>query len=134
MDVYAEQILDHYRHPQHKNVLDEPTVSHQEVNAACGDRITLQLRLQDDRVTEVGWQGDGCAVSQAGMSLLAGTLLGQSMQELEMRSKRDIEELLSVPVGPRRTKCALLCLHALRNTLRALKGQEPQAWMETLGE
>lgn len=134
MDIYAEQILDHYRHPHRKTALQTPTVTHEEINTACGDRVTLQLTLESDRVTDVGWLGDGCAVSQAGMSLLSEELMGKSMEELERLTKQDIEQLLSVPIGPRRAKCAFLGLHTLKNTLRALRKEEPQTWVETLEE
>lgn len=133
MDLYAENILDHSRHPHRKSLLREPTVDREEANASCGDKIRLQLWIADGKVNDVGWEGDGCAVSQASMSLLADELIGMSAEEAERLSATDIKDLLGIDVGPRRTKCALLSLHALKNALREVRGTQPQSWSETLG-
>lgn len=136
MDVYAENVLDHYRHPRGKQPIDAPTVSHQEINLSCGDELTLQLVLRDGMVERAGWSGTGCAISQAGMSMLMEDLEGRNAKELEKLRKEDLYALLGVPIGPRRTKCALLALHTLKNVLRKAKSLPAQGWLETveLGE
>lgn len=118
MDLYAENILDHYRHPRGKQALESPTVKHEEVNVSCGDALTVSLKIENERVTEVGWEGSGCAVSQAAMSMLSEELAGKSLKEVESLKKEDVYELLGVPIGPRRVKCALLGLDAIMNALR----------------
>ncbi|MDD4319821.1 MAG: iron-sulfur cluster assembly scaffold protein [Candidatus Peribacteraceae bacterium] len=133
MDLYADNILDHARHPHRKSPLPSPTVEHEERNASCGDTLTLQLTIEDGRVTDVGWAGDGCAISQAGMSLLSDELTGKTERELEALTKTDVLGLLGVDVGPRRLKCALLSLHALKNALHRWKKEPEQGWNETMG-
>lgn len=130
MDLYAENILDHYRHPRGKQRLASPAVTHEEVNLSCGDNLTLDLTVHEDRVTAMGWNGSGCAISQAAMSLMTEELTGKSFAELLALRSPDILALLGVPVGPRRFKCALLGLHTLQNALRKLNGAEPQGWAE----
>jgi nitrogen fixation NifU-like protein len=130
MDLYAENILDHYRHPRGKELLPSPTVDHEEVNLSCGDALRLQLQLRDGHVERIGWSGTGCAISQAAMSMLAEDMAGRSVADLERVRKEDIFSLLGVPVGPRRTKCALLALHTLKNALRKARGEAPQRWLE----
>ena len=132
MDVYAENILDHYRNPRFKGEVEDPTVSHSEANHSCGDQLSVSLKISDGKITEIGWQGTGCAISQAAMSMLAEELEGMLVENAEQLSKAEIIELLGVPIGARRTKCALLCLHTLKNALRAATGKDPQSWLQTV--
>ncbi|OGJ59224.1 hypothetical protein A2635_03675 [Candidatus Peribacteria bacterium RIFCSPHIGHO2_01_FULL_51_9] len=131
MDLYADNILEHYRSPRDKKKLLSPTIEHGEVNPACGDVLTLQLTIDDDTITDLGWNGTGCAISQAAMSLLAEDLKGKTISQVATFRPQDIYDLLGVPISPRRLKCALLCLHALKNALHILKGEKIQNWSET---
>lgn len=132
MDLYAENILDHYRDPRYKGALADAHVTHSEANISCGDEVTLQLNIEDGRIKEVAWEGIGCAISQAGMSILCEELEGMSLQDASALQKDDIYELLGIPVGPRRFKCALLCLHTLKNALRTHNGEDVQSWLDTV--
>lgn len=132
MDLYAENILDHYKHPRNAELLPHPDVSHREENASCGDDLNLTLTLKNGVIAEIGWSGQGCAISQAAMSLLSEELTGKSLDEAGAMKKVSILALLGVPVGPRRLKCALLCLHTLKNTVRKVKGQEPESWLRNV--
>ena len=132
MDLYAENILDHYRHPRGKSRLPSPTVTHEELNLSCGDALTVDLLIDGDRIRSVGWEGSGCAISQAAMSMLSEALVGKSLQEVDALQKEDVYELLGVPIGPRRVKCALLCLYAVKNAGRKFKKEQPQEWTETV--
>ena len=134
MDLYAEHILDHYHHPLGKGKLETPTITHEERNESCGDDIVIELAIEDDTITAIRWQGEGCAVSQAAMSMLTEKLEHMRVEEATALRANDIRDLLRVPIGPRRSKCALLCLHALQNALHALKSEPPQSWAQTLGE
>lgn len=132
MDLYAENILDHYKHPRQKGMLTNPTVSHQEENASCGDDLTLDLKIEDGVLKELQWRGSGCALSQASMSILSEELAGKKVSELDALTPKHIYDLLGVPVGPRRFKCALLSLHTLRNALAVATGKSAQSWLETV--
>ncbi len=133
MDLYAENILDHYRHPRGKRPVTAPTVTHEEINVSCGDALTISLVIANDQITAVGWEGSGCAISQAAISMLSEELTGKSLKEIESMTKEDVYELLGVPVGPRRFKCALLCLHTLKNAVRKFRGDPAGGWRETVG-
>ena len=132
MDLYAEQILDHFRHPRNKTPLVSSSISHEEKNTSCGDFLTIDLQIEDGKISGVGWSGEGCAISQAGMSLLSEELLGKTVEEANSFTAKTVNELLGVPIGPRRMKCALLSLHALKNALRIHEGKEAQGWAETM--
>ncbi len=133
MDLSAEHILDHYRHPHHKVWLEHPTVTHAEQNWSCGDALIVQLCIEDDRIAAIGWSGEGCAVSQAAMSLLSESLEDTTLTEAEALSARDVIDLLAIPIGARRLKCALLGLHTLQNAIRAFRSLPPLTWGETVG-
>ncbi|PIR48177.1 Fe-S cluster protein [Candidatus Peregrinibacteria bacterium CG10_big_fil_rev_8_21_14_0_10_55_24] len=134
MDLYAEHILDHYHHPLGKGKLATPTVVHEERNESCGDDLAIELTVEGDIIMAVRWQGEGCAVSQAAMSMLSEKLEHMRTEDAAALKPNDIREMLRVPIGPRRTKCALLSLHALKNALLKLHHKPSQSWAETLGE
>lgn len=134
MDIYAENILDHFRNPRGKGELDTPDVTHTEKNVSCGDALTISMKFDGDVLKEISWEGEGCAISQAGMSLLSEGLKGKTKEELMSISIAHIRELLGIEIGIRREKCAFLCLHTLKNALRKKAGKAEQSWGETLNE
>jgi nitrogen fixation NifU-like protein len=79
--LYQEVILDHYKHPQHKGL--SPTFSAQvsHVNTSCGDEIILNIILEDDVITSLTWEGQGCSISQASVSMMTDLLTGKSLEE-----------------------------------------------------
>jgi len=133
MDLYADNILDHYKHPRHKNVMSDATVTHAEKNLSCGDTVTVTLKIDDDRVTEIGWQGEGCAISQAAMSLLSEELTGKTLAELDALTPDEMRAMLGIEIGNRRIKCALLGLHTVKNAIHTYRKEPLQGWMETVG-
>ena len=114
-DLYRELILDHYRNPRKKGLLDPADIDYMEDNPVCGDHIRLTLQLdENDIVQAVGWDGEGCAISQASASMLYDTLLGKSLDEIRTIGKEDILDMLGIPLSPVRLKCALLSLKVLK--------------------
>lgn len=114
-DLYRDIILDHYQNPRNKGLVDPADVDYEEDNPVCGDHIHLTLQVDDqDRVTAVGWEGEGCAISQASASMLSERIAGKTLDELRDFSKDDILEMLGIELGPVRLKCALLSLKVLK--------------------
>lgn len=132
MDLYADQIIDHSKHPRHAGSIRDASVVHEEANISCGDRVRLEVRVENGTVADVGWLGTGCAISQAGMSLLSEYAIGKTVDQLLALKKPDVLAILGVPVSERRMKCALLGLHTLLNTLRLQQALAPQSWSETV--
>lgn len=125
--LYQDVILDHYKHPQNKKLSAEFDAQVHHVNPSCGDEITLNLTLKDGYVDQVTWDGVGCSISQASVSIMSDLLQGKSLQNariiegefLELMqskgSKNGNEDLLEDAVAfagvskyPARIKCALL--------------------------
>ena len=113
-DLYRENILDHYRHPRHKGHLDAPDIHYHDVNPFCGDEITIELKLEGDRIAGVAFDGRGCAISQASASMLTEEILGKTLSQVKALDKDDILEMMGIPIGPVRLKCALLSLKVLK--------------------
>ena len=132
MDLYADNILDHYRDPRNTGKGQGASTSRSEDNPACGDSLTVHLWIQDGILQKIEWEGEGCAISQAGMSMLSEELEGMATSDVLGLKKDDVYELLGVPIGPRRFKCALICLHTVKNAIRAHEENEPQSWLETV--
>jgi nitrogen fixation NifU-like protein len=114
-DLYRENILDHYQNPRNYGTLDAPDISYQDDNPLCGDVIRLDIQLDDEqRVKQVRFSGEGCAISQASASMLTEEILGKTLDEIKQISKDDILDMLGIQLGPVRLKCALLSLKVLK--------------------
>ena len=114
---YAEEILDHYKHPRNFGQLDAPDVHVEANNPLCGDRLSMDLVVQDGVVQDVRFNGRGCAISQASASMLTEEMVGKPLSELASTSRQDILDNLGVPISYARMKCALLSLHLMRQAL-----------------
>lgn len=134
MDLYAEHILEHHRHPRCRAPVKKPTVTHGEHNPACGDAITLELKIEKGKITAAGWNGSGCALSQAGISMLLEKISGMKTADAALFSPKDMRSLLGVPLTTRRLQCAFLPLLAVRNTLRKHSRNPLLTWTELLEE
>jgi len=113
-DDYRELILDAARNRQNWGLLSPADFNHAEYNPVCGDHLHLTLRIDPDGlITEVGWEGEGCAISQASASLLGERLKGMSMADALALTRDDILAMIGLPLMPTRQKCALLSLKTL---------------------
>jgi nitrogen fixation NifU-like protein len=112
--LYREIILDHYRNPRNKGTLDPADYSYEDVNPLCGDEIRIDVRVADDKVSDIKFSGRGCAVSQASVSILTEMVEGMTLDEVKALTKDDLLEELGIPVSPARLKCALLGLKVLK--------------------
>ncbi len=114
-DLYRELIIDRYKNPHFRGSLEPHDISFEDDNPLCGDHIRIDLRLNgDDRVSEVAFDGQGCAISQASADLLVETVLGKTLDEVKQINKQDILDMLGIELGPVRLKCALLSLKVLK--------------------
>jgi nitrogen fixation NifU-like protein len=114
-DLYRQQIIDRYKHPLKRGVLDPHDITFEDENPLCGDRLRIDLRVgPDGRITQAAFSGDGCAISQASADLLLEYIEGKPLEDVRALSKEDILELLGIELSPIRLKCALLSLKVLK--------------------
>ena len=134
-DLYQEILLDHNSKPRNFRKLEEANRSADGYNPLCGDQIQLYLKVEDDKIIDVGFQGTGCAISRASASMLTQSVKGQSVEraqeifdafhnmltepdaELDYDTLDDLECLAGVSDFPTRIKCAVLAWHTLRAAL-----------------
>jgi nitrogen fixation protein NifU and related proteins len=116
-DLYRDYILEHYRRPHNFGVLETPSATYEGANPLCGDRITMQLTVDDGVVTDVGFTGRGCAISQASASLLTDEIRGKTLDEVTRFAATDLLDLLGIEISPARLKCAMLSFDSLQHLL-----------------
>jgi nitrogen fixation NifU-like protein len=118
-DMYQERILEHYRKPRNFGHLEHVDKKGTEANPLCGDSITVELLLDasGQKVEDVRFHGEGCAISVASASLLSMEVKGKTLKELSDLTQKDIERMVGVPLSPVRIKCALTPLMALGHAL-----------------
>jgi nitrogen fixation NifU-like protein len=114
--LYRDQILEHYKRPQNFGRLDDFDLEAEDNNPFCGDEQHVFIKLDDDeRVAEVAFEGQGCAISTAATSLLTDELAGMTRDELLRLPKEFVLELLGIEISATRMKCALLGLKVVKS-------------------
>ena len=116
-EIYKENILDHYKYPHNHGDLPENTLTHREHNPLCGDEIIIYLKINEGKVEDVKFKGSGCAISIASASMLTDKIKGKTLEEVKQVRKEDILEMLGIPIGVVRMKCALLSLKTIHKGL-----------------
>jgi nitrogen fixation protein NifU and related proteins len=145
-DLYRDVILDHNRRPRNFGPLEAADASADGVNPLCGDRLTLRLKLAADKIEEIRFEGQGCAISTASASLMTEAVKGKTRAEalgLFERIHRLLTEDDAEPDGlgklaalsgvreyPARVKCASLCWHTLASALKSHDAPSPQVSTE----
>ena len=117
--LYSDILLDHFRHPRNYGDFTAPDISYEEFNPLCGDRVRIEVRINNSIVEEARFKGDGCAISLAAASLLTELIRGISIDELATLSDERLIAALESNIKPARIPCALLPLEALRAGLKA---------------
>jgi len=126
-NLYQEVILDHYKNPENKGLASTYDAQVHHINPSCGDEITLNLALNGEKISAISWDGVGCSISQASVSIMSSLMLGKNLKEAQivldefvtlMQSKgtgtpdeailEDAVALAGVSQYPARIKCALL--------------------------
>lgn len=142
-DLYRDILMDHYKYPRGKKTIEHPDIENEGKNPLCGDSMTVQLRLHDDKVEDVGINCAGCAICTASASMLADIITGKSIDEIREISRvvkhmlkgeefdtdmklGDLEALEGVKKFPVRIKCALLSWTTLANSLDAWESGKKQ--------
>lgn len=126
MDLYRDNILDHYQNPRNFGHLKAAVAKAEENNPLCGDRIGMEVKFKVQSATrwtkfkvieEVKFYGEGCSISMASASMLTEKIKGKSIDAVKKLATDDILEMLGIQLTPTRLKCALLALEVLQKAL-----------------
>ena len=113
---YIENILDHHDHPRNRRPLQPADIEASGGNPGCGDIVVMYANLgSDGRIAEVGFQGEGCTISQAAASMLTEELIGRTLDEVRGMSYEDVIDAMGKEVVATRTRCATLALTIMKN-------------------
>jgi nitrogen fixation NifU-like protein len=129
--LYREVILDHYKNPRGHGVLEDADAHAEGQNPLCGDEVSISVRFAEDgdTIDEIGFEGRGCAISQAATSMLTEMVQGRKASEVATLPKEELLEEIGIPLTPIRLKCALLGLGVLKVALHRAKGTPlPPEW------
>lgn len=113
-DLYREIIIDHAQHPHNHGTIPDADVSYEDSNPLCGDKIRMDMKIENGVVTDVKFSGKGCAISQASASMLTDEIKGKSLEEIRHMDKQFVLDLIGISLGPTRIKCALLPLKVIK--------------------
>ncbi len=114
-DLYREQILDHSRNPRNFGEIEHPDFTFEDSNPLCGDRVRIDVKVDNGIITDIKFSGRGCAISQAAVSMLTEMVKGHDVAEIRELSVEDMLDELGIPISPARVKCALLGLKVLKS-------------------
>lgn len=126
-DLYRQNILDHYQNPRNFGTLPKPDISVEDSNPLCGDKIRMDLLVEDGRVKDVRFSGVGCSISRAAASMLTEEIKGKTLDEVKRIGRDEVLEMLGIELGPVRLKCALLALKTLKVGVYGIRGWNGEA-------
>lgn len=118
-ELYAELLLEAAKHPTHYGLISQANMSGGSLNASCGDQISLTGKIDNDILTELKWQGNGCIISRAHMDGLAQRAIGQNINQIARFTKSDMLQLFGFDdtIAPGREKCLMIGLVALQEAI-----------------
>lgn len=131
--MYKEIILDYYKNPRNRGTIEIPDAKSKDSNPLCGDVVEMQLKFSNGKVSDIKFNGDGCAISQASASMLTEMVMGKTIDEVRKIDKAILLDNLGSPnLGAVRIKCALLPLKVMKSALYGYLGEKMEADEETV--
>lgn len=119
-NIYSEMILEYYKHPKNRRIIENPDIQNHSHNPLCGDKCDIFIKLSDNKSTieEITFDGEGCAISIASASLTTLLMKGKTLKEALELDKDELLEMIGIKLSPNRLKCALLGMDTVKNGIR----------------
>jgi nitrogen fixation NifU-like protein len=117
MDLYAQNIMDHYKNPRHRGPLSDADYQQREINQTCGDDLTVFIKFAGKKIKTITFIGSGCVISQAGISILSEKLVGKTKEQVLAYGFDKIKKIFGIAISDRRYNCAMLGLRAIHKAL-----------------
>jgi nitrogen fixation protein NifU and related proteins len=115
--LYREHILDHYKHPRNFGELQPHDAEFHDRNPICGDEMGVHITLEGDRIDDLRFHGQGCAISQAAASIISDELKGKTVAEVARLDRHFVMDEIGIELSPTRLKCGLLALKVVQGAL-----------------
>jgi nitrogen fixation protein NifU and related proteins len=115
--LYREQLLDYYKNPTNKRIMQDYDLHKKDSNPLCGDEIEVFVKLEDAKIKDISFTGTGCVISMSVASMLMEYLEGKSVDEIKNMSREQLLDMVGLKLTPTRVKCAMLSLNALKKSM-----------------
>lgn len=116
MDIYRQEIMDHFKNPRNSGEMKDYTTKHEEHNPLCGDKITVFLKIKKGVVEDMKFVAEGCAISKASASMISDSIKGLTKDNICKMELEDVRRILGIPLSPSRVKCAMLSLNSIKRS------------------
>ena len=122
--MYQEVLLDAYRNPKNKGRLQKYDLEAKDVNPACGDKVNIQAKVENGRIKEIKFEGEGCIICMASASMLTEYIKGKKLHEVKNVQKEEALKLIPITLSPLRIKCGLLPLKVVKLGIYTYLGEK----------
>lgn len=129
---YIEILLDHFENPRGRHRMEHADVQLGGGNPGCGDLITMYLKIDDDRVTDVSFEGEGCTISQAGGSIITELVEGMSLDDIKALGTQAMIDEMGADVVKSRVRCATLALGTVQAAVDHFRNERRRADLATV--
>jgi nitrogen fixation protein NifU and related proteins len=123
IQLYQAELLEHYQHPKNYGVISCPDITTGNINPSCGDAVSFTIKVTNFIINDIQFQGKGCVISMATASLFTEFVKHKSMDYILKLTAQDMLNIIKIPLGPTRIRCALLSLEALQSGIQNYKHQ-----------
>lgn len=119
-EPYGSTVLDHFRRPRNQRTLAKPTVAHESYNPLCGDRVRVEIEVNDAAIADAAFTANACAICTASASLFTERVRGMSVHAASSVTDDDVVRALETEIPPTRVACAVLPARAFRSAVALL--------------
>ena len=122
LEIYQQQIIDRYKNPINSGIISDADVISKDYNPSCGDIIEIQIKFDDEKIYEIKFQGQGCAISQGSVDILIDLVKNKDVTFVKDLATENFIKILGIELSPIRLKCALLGVKALKTAVYTYLG------------
>lgn len=116
--LYHAELIEHYKSSPYRRVIVGPTVHFGDFNPSCGDKLDVSVILDANIIVEIAFQGSGCVISQAAMSMICEQVENKAIEKVLNLNGDDVLSMINIDLGPVRMKCATLGLHVVQQAIK----------------
>lgn len=122
--LYRDFIINLYKNPLNKRAIPKADITHSGANVTCGDRVRIYVKLKNESIDDISFEGEGCAITFASASLLTENAKGKTLDEIIPWNSVTVFGWLEIELGPARIKCGLLPLETLQEGIKKIYKQQ----------